>query len=245
MGTQYEIYAVLALEVGGFAGGPDAAGQGHFLDAALAPEAVELAEVAADAVDGVLAHVAGVEDDEFGLLIGVDLGVAGVQDHAPHTVRVVDVHLAAEGADAGRPGLPHRCGRVPCAGFTRDLYRGGAPRRFDGVTHNLPPARIRGLSRRSLPGGSRARDPRARGNSPSQPALVYPRYRPFPPRPERAPAHPRSPPASPAPPPAYARHPGLRRQPASHPPARPSAPCAARRQDPARAPPPGARKRSQ
>src|SRR5215204_7142774 len=123
MGTQDELYAVLALEGGGFVGGADAAGEGDFFDAALAAEAVELTEVAADAVDGVLAHVAGVEDDEVGLFVGLDLCVTGVQDHAPHPVRVVDVHLAAKGADAGCAGPlgPGGCpgGGRPGGGRTR------------------------------------------------------------------------------------------------------------------------------
>src|SRR4028119_132113 len=101
MGTEYEVYAELAAEGVGLFGGADAAGQGNLFDAALSFKAVELAEVAADAVYGVLAHVAGVEDDDVGVLIGGDFGVAGVQDHAPHPIGVVDVHLAAEGPYAG------------------------------------------------------------------------------------------------------------------------------------------------
>src|SRR5829696_4904687 len=158
MGTQDEVYAVPALEVLGFVGGSYAAGDSDFLDAALAPEAVELAEVAADAVHGVLAHVAGVEDDEVRLLVGVDFGVAGVQDHAPHPVRVVDVHLAAEGAYAGGLGLPRRRGGSPSiprpSGLPGDPDRGR--RRLGGVTHGLPPVRRRGPSRKSLRDGSRA-----------------------------------------------------------------------------------------
>src|SRR4028118_1032480 len=102
MGTEYEVYAELAAESIGLFGGADAAGQGNLSDAALSFEAVELAEVAADAVYGVLAHVAGVEDDDVGVLVGVHFGVAGVQDHAAHPVGVVDVHLASEGPYAGR-----------------------------------------------------------------------------------------------------------------------------------------------
>ena len=86
MRSQNEVYGVLALEFGGFVGGSDAAGEGDFFDAALAPKAVEFAKVATDAIDGVLPDVAGVQYDEVGLLVGLDFGVAGVQDHAPHTV---------------------------------------------------------------------------------------------------------------------------------------------------------------
>src|SRR4028119_229779 len=102
MGTEYEVYAELAAEGVRLLGGADAAGQGNLFDAALSFEAVELAEVAADAVYGVLADVAGVEDDDVGVLVGAHFGVAGVQDHAPHPVGVVDVHLASEGPYAGR-----------------------------------------------------------------------------------------------------------------------------------------------
>src|SRR3712207_9447976 len=104
MGAQDEVYAVSALEFIGFVGGSYAAGEGNFFDAAFTPEAVKLAEVAADAVHGVLAFVAGVENDEVRLLVGVNFGVARVQDHAPHPVRGVGVHLAAGGADRNSVG---------------------------------------------------------------------------------------------------------------------------------------------
>ena len=105
MGTQNEVYTVGLLQAFGFFGGADAAGEGDLLDAALAPKAVQFAEVTPDAVDGVLADVAGVEDHEVGVLVALDLGVAGVLDHAPHPVRVVHVHLAAEGPYAGSLAL--------------------------------------------------------------------------------------------------------------------------------------------
>src|SRR5215212_7753942 len=135
-------------------------------------EAVELAEVAADAVDGVLAHVAGVEDDEVGFFVGLDLCVSGVQDHAPHPVGVVDVHLAAKGTDAGGPGPLGPGGRPGAArarlARDRDLCRDW--RRFCGVTQSLPPARRCGPSPRSLPDGSRAEVPLSLGSSPAPPA---------------------------------------------------------------------------
>src|SRR5918998_1912589 len=149
MCPQHQVYAVATLELGGFVGGTDAAGEGYLLDAALAAEAVEFPEVAADAVHGVLADVAGVEDDQVGLLVGVDLRVASVQDHAPHPVRVVDVHLAAEGAYArGLSALRGAGGSRHRLGFSGELYRDW------GVTHTLPPARKRGLSWRSPLDGS-------------------------------------------------------------------------------------------
>src|SRR5918994_894847 len=156
MGAQNEVYGVLALEGGGLAGGADAAGESELLDAAFALEAAEFSEVAADAVDGVLAHVAGVEDHEVCLFVGVNLGVSGVEDHAPHPVRVVDVHLAAEGADAGGRWLPRRgvTGAQARCGALRDVDRGRDPRPLRCLTHSLPPARRRWLSGRSPRGGS-------------------------------------------------------------------------------------------
>src|ERR671917_535964 len=142
MGTQYEVYAELVAERVGFLGGADAAGQGHLFDAAFLFEAVELAEVAADAVDGVLAHVAGVEDDDVGVLVGVHLGVARVQDHAPHPVGVVDVHLAAEGPYTSRlAGAGFACGgRKGFRGQRFGRQRDGRGHRRD-LTHTRPPVR--------------------------------------------------------------------------------------------------------
>src|SRR4028119_1418607 len=155
MGTEYEVYAELAAEGVGLFGGADAAGQGNLFDAALPFEAVELAEVAADAVYGVLAHVAGVEDDDVGVVIGGDFGVAGVQDHASHPIGVVDVHLAAEGPYAG--GL---AGARPArGGGTRRAGLGGQRdgcRRARGLTHTLPPVRRPGPARRSHRAGPRS-----------------------------------------------------------------------------------------
>src|ERR671916_160552 len=136
MGTQNEVYAVPALEFGGFARGADAAGERYFLDAACSAEAVEFAEVAADAVHGVLSDVAGVEDDEVGVFVALDLGVAGVQDHAPHAVRVVDVHLATEGAYARGLRRALRCffGDGDPLGLLAKLYGvGRAGRLGDGL----------------------------------------------------------------------------------------------------------------
>src|SRR4028118_2053501 len=154
MGTEYEVYAELAAESIGLFGGADAAGQGNLFDAALSLEAVELAEVAADAVYGVLAHVAGVEDDDVGVLVGVHFGVAGVQDHATHPVGVVDVHLAAEGPYAGRlsGAWSARCGGTRRAGLRGQRDR---CRRARGLTHTLPPVRRPGPARRLRLAGPR------------------------------------------------------------------------------------------
>src|SRR3712207_4939648 len=152
MRSQNEVYPVPPLQLGGFVGGADAAGKGYLLDAARLPAAVELPEVCADAVHGVIADVAGVEDDEVGLLVGLNLGVAGVQNHAPHAVRVVYVHLAAEGTYASGPGGLGDAGvrvRSHRLRFPGELY--------GGFTHTLPPARRCGPSRGPLPGESAAR----------------------------------------------------------------------------------------
>src|SRR5918998_3619472 len=147
MRSQDEVYAVLALQLGGFVGGPDAPGEGHLLHAALATQAAEFPEVSADAVHGVLADVACVDDDEVCLFVALNLGVAGVEDHAPHAVRVVDVHLAAEGPYARglADALPTpRRSLGPSGELYRDQGPYGRPSR---LTHTPPPARRRGLSR--------------------------------------------------------------------------------------------------
>src|SRR5919199_2307929 len=217
MRPQDEIYAILALEVGGFAGGAYAAGEGYLFDAAQFPKVVELPEVAADAVDGVLADVAGVEDDEVGFFVGVDLGVACVQDHTPHAIGVVDVHLAAEGAYARGLGVPRGAGwSRPRLGLSGELYR--------GIIHTVPPARRRRPSRRSLRDGSGARAHPTLGSSPSPPALVYPRCRLFPPRRAQAPAHRPILASSSSSPPSPPSTPARSCQPALCPPATPAAP---------------------
>src|SRR5215207_5797573 len=112
MGTQHEVNIVSSFEFSGFGGGADTAGEGDLFYPAFAFKAVQFSEVAAHAVDGILAHVARVEEHEVGVFVGPHLSVASIQDHAPHPVRVVDVHLAAErpyarslGRAAVRPGL--------------------------------------------------------------------------------------------------------------------------------------------
>src|SRR5215212_2600062 len=97
MRAQNEVYAVGLLEGGRLFGGTDAAGEGHLLYPALAAKAVELSEVSFHAVHGVLADVASVQYYEVGVLVTLDLRVAGVLDHPPYAVGVVDVHLATEG----------------------------------------------------------------------------------------------------------------------------------------------------
>ena len=62
----------------------------------------EVAEVAVELVVGVLAHRAGVEHDDVGLLAGGRGGVPRVLQQAGEPLGVVDVHLAPVGADLVR-----------------------------------------------------------------------------------------------------------------------------------------------
>src|ERR671921_2276472 len=125
MGTEHEVNIVLSLELSGFVGGTDTAGEGDLFYPALAFKAVQFSEVAAHAVDGVLAHVARVEDHEVGVFVGPHLSVASVQDHAPHPVRIVNVHLAAERPYARSLGRASRAG--PRTGPRTGLRAGPRP----------------------------------------------------------------------------------------------------------------------
>src|ERR687886_1716377 len=143
------------LEFPSIGGGSDAAGEGNLFDAAFFFQAVELAEVSANTIYGILADVAGVEDYDVGVLVAVDLGVARITDHAPHPIRVVDIHLAAERPYARRLRPTVRCDGV---------------RRFPGhTTHTLPPARKCELLKEPLRGASRRLGQRCPGNSTSLP----------------------------------------------------------------------------
>jgi hypothetical protein len=83
--------------IGAFLAGHAAADADHH---ALGLQVLDAAEVAEDLLLGLLAHRAGVEQDEVGLFGVVRRGVAlGGFEHIGHLVRVVLVHLAAEGLD--------------------------------------------------------------------------------------------------------------------------------------------------
>ena len=62
-------------------------------------EHAHAAELGIDLVGGLLADVAGVEDDEVGVLGRRGLGKAFGRERVRHTMGIVDVHLAAEGLD--------------------------------------------------------------------------------------------------------------------------------------------------
>ncbi len=69
------------------------------LRGAFCLEFADLAEFGIDLFGGALADVAGVEDDEIGVLDRLRLGKALLARNVGHALRVVDVHLAAEGLD--------------------------------------------------------------------------------------------------------------------------------------------------
>src|SRR5262249_20599542 len=62
-------------------------------------ERAHAAELGIDLVRGFLADVAGIEDDEIGMLDGGGVREAPGGARARHTMGIVDVHLAAEGFD--------------------------------------------------------------------------------------------------------------------------------------------------
>src|SRR5262249_13395107 len=63
-------------------------------------------------VRGLLPDVAGIEDDEIGVLELGGLGEALGREHVRHTMGIVDVHLAAEGFDVKLARSGHAGGVV-------------------------------------------------------------------------------------------------------------------------------------
>jgi hypothetical protein len=78
--------------------GPAAADADHALGVAALERAC-LTQVGDEAVVGLLADRAGVEEDEVGLGAGGGLAVPERLEHALHPLGVVLVHLAPEGGD--------------------------------------------------------------------------------------------------------------------------------------------------
>jgi hypothetical protein len=70
-------------------------------------EDAQAAELGIDLLGGLLADVAGVEDDEIGVLGRCGLDVPLAAQKVRHTIGIVDVHLAAVGFDVELPVL-HR-----------------------------------------------------------------------------------------------------------------------------------------
>ena len=136
----------------------------------------QLAEVAVELVVGVLAHGAGVEDDDVGdvrTLRGGDareVDVAGGLEQPGEALGVVDVHLAPVGAHVVGLRFTHGCTRV-MPGLTRPPRRIPASRRswaWEGILAELcKSATRRGAqrARSALPGQGRVlphpRSPRA------------------------------------------------------------------------------------
>ena len=102
------------------------------------------AEVAVELVVRVLAHRAGVEDDDVRLALG-DGHKTRLFEESGHPLGVVDVHLAAESAHligAGTSGRCHRGIHLPilgclCVGLR--AARSQSPRRHSGATTGRPP----------------------------------------------------------------------------------------------------------
>ena len=74
-------------------------------------EHAHAAELGIDLLGRLLADVAGVEDDEIGVLGARGLGEALGRERVRHTMGIVDVHLAAEGLDVDFARSVH-AGRV-------------------------------------------------------------------------------------------------------------------------------------
>jgi hypothetical protein len=74
-------------------------------------EHADAAKLGIDLVRRLLADVAGVEDDEIGVLDPCGLGETFGRERVRHTMGIVDVHLATEGFDVELAGSAH-AGRV-------------------------------------------------------------------------------------------------------------------------------------
>ena len=86
-----------ALGLGDAAGDPD-----HQIAAGGAPPRAQLtqpAELRINLLGGLLADVAGVQDDQVGVVRAIDPGIAVRRQRVGHARRIVHVHLAAVGLD--------------------------------------------------------------------------------------------------------------------------------------------------
>ena len=82
-------------------------------------ERVDATDLGIDLLDGFLADVAGVEDDQIGIVRAGGLAEAGRRQRVRHTMGIVDVHLAAEGLDVDFAGSAHAVSANRCANLTR------------------------------------------------------------------------------------------------------------------------------
>ena len=76
-------------------------------------ERAHAAELGIDLLGRLLADVAGVEDDEVGVLGRRGLGIALGRQRVRHTMRIVDVHLAAERLDIDLARSAHASSSIP------------------------------------------------------------------------------------------------------------------------------------
>ena len=103
-GTAYDLAAILLRH---------AATDGDLHSGVAVLDRLEVPEVAIETVVGVLSHGAGVEHDHVGLRALVRPYVARVLEQAREPLGVVDVHLAAVGADLVRARRVSHGSRVP------------------------------------------------------------------------------------------------------------------------------------
>ena len=86
----------------------------------------DAADLGIDLLRRFLADVAGIQDDEVGVLGTCGLGEPGGRQRVRHTMGIVDVHLAAEGFDVDFAGSAHAGSvrtRVQSSLSWRDLSR--------------------------------------------------------------------------------------------------------------------------
>ncbi len=113
--ADHEVDDAGALDDLGAFGLGDAAGhRDHGLAALLLLLLPQAPELGIDLFGGLLADVAGVEDDEIGVLGRVRLDIALARQRVRHALGVIDVHLATEGLYVQLAGFAHRASIDPC-----------------------------------------------------------------------------------------------------------------------------------
>ncbi len=108
---------------------------------ALVLQLADAAEVRIDLLGRLLADMAGVEDDEIGILDGVGFGIALRRERLGHALGIIDVHLAAEGADEDlRPGGRRARRRRPARRTPRRAQSQSLPLSADRPSTRVPVA---------------------------------------------------------------------------------------------------------
>jgi len=110
-----------ALGLGDAAGDHDGRPAAEALSLIL--EFAQLAELRIDLLGRPFADMAGVEDDQVGILGALRFPVALRRRQIGHALRVVDVHLAAEGLNERAGGL-FRSGRIGAARIVKRIQFG-------------------------------------------------------------------------------------------------------------------------